>query len=143
MRKIVLDTNCLLMAIPRISPYRVVWDSFLENRIVLCVSNEIIEEYLEILSQKAGYRMAANIISAIILSGNVEFITPYYKFNLIAADADDNKFVDCAITANADYIVSEDAHFKVLDNIRFPHVNLMRLKEFANVLAKEKKLETH
>lgn len=41
---------------------------------------------------------------------------------------------DCAIAANADCIVSEDAHFKILESIPFPHVSLLRLKEFANVL---------
>ena len=69
------------------------------------------------------------------ISENVKFITPYYKFNLISSDTDDNKFVDCAIAANADYIVSEDAHFKILDNIPFPHVNLLCIKDFANILA--------
>ncbi|MCH5302438.1 MAG: putative toxin-antitoxin system toxin component, PIN family [Prevotella sp.] len=134
MRHIVLDTNCLLMIIPRISPYRVVWDSFLDSRFVLCVSNEIVEEYSEILSNKLGYHIAANVISTILFSTNVKFVTPYYKFSLITSDVDDNKFVDCAIAAGADYIVSEDAHFRVLDNIPFPHVNLLRLKEFAAII---------
>lgn len=134
MRHIVLDTNSLLMSIPKISPYRVVWDSFLENRFVMCVSNEIIEEYLEILTNKVGYHIATNVISTILFSKNVKFITPYYKFNLITSDVDDNKFVDCAIAANADCIVSEDAHFKILNNIPFPHVNLLRIKEFADIL---------
>lgn len=98
------------------------------------MSNEIIEEYLEILSGKIGYAIAVNIISAIVSSRNTKFITPYYKFRLIKADEDDNKFVDCAITANADYIVSEDAHFKLLAEIPFPHVNVLRIKEFLSVL---------
>jgi len=55
---------------------------------------------------------------------------PYYRFNLIDKDKDDNKFVDCAIVANADYIVSEDAHLNVLKTIPFPHVNVIRLNEF-------------
>lgn len=46
MRKIVLDTNCLLMSLPRISPYRKIWDDFLKGKLTLCVTNEIIEEYL-------------------------------------------------------------------------------------------------
>lgn len=45
MRKIVLDTNCLLMSLPKISPYRMIWDEFLKGQLILCVSNEIIEEY--------------------------------------------------------------------------------------------------
>ena len=54
MRKIVLDTNCLLMSLPKISPYRMIWDEFLKGQLILCVSNEIIEEYMEILTQKTN-----------------------------------------------------------------------------------------
>ena len=137
MRNIVLDTNCLLMGIPKISPYRLIWDGFLDGRFVLCLSNEIIEEYFEILSSKVGYTIAINIISTIISSRNTRFITPYYKFGLIKSDEDDNKFVDCAIAANADYIVSEDAHFKALEEIPFPHVNVLRIKMFTEILAQQ------
>lgn len=31
---------------------------------------------------------------------------------IITADPDDNKFSDCAITAAADYVITEDAHFE-------------------------------
>ena len=34
--------------------------------------------------------------------------------------------------ANADYIVSEDSHFRVLDNIIFPKVNVLSLDQFSN-----------
>lgn len=89
------------MTLPKISPYRKVWDDFLKGRIKLCVTNEIIEEYMEILSRKTNSEIATNVISAITSRGNVEFITPYYKLNLIENDADDNKFVDCAFSAGA------------------------------------------
>ena len=41
-----------------------------------------------------------------------------------------SKFVDCAIIANADYIVSNDGHFDVLKNIDFPKVNVISSKDF-------------
>ena len=41
----------------------------------------------------------------------ISFLTPYYKFNLIKSDPDYNKFVDCAVIANAKFIVTEDRHF--------------------------------
>ena len=94
MRKIVLDTNCLLMSLPRISPYRKIWDDFLKGKLTLCVTNEIIEEYLEIIEQKTNANIASNVVSVILSQKNVEFITPYYKLHLIQADEDDNKFVD-------------------------------------------------
>ena len=68
MRKIVLDTNCLLISLPKISPYRIVWDAFLRGSYQLCVSNEMIEEYLEILSLKINPRIATNVVSTILSS---------------------------------------------------------------------------
>lgn len=133
-RKIVLDTNCLLMSIPKISPYRVIWDDFLNGSLTLCVSNEIVEEYLEILTIKTSYEMACNVVSVILSRPNVEFITPYYKLHLIQADEDDNKFVDCAFSAGASCIVSNDAHFRILENVDFPKIIVMRIQDFIQIL---------
>lgn len=41
-------------------------------------------------------------------------VSPTFRFHLIGADADDDKFADCAIAAEADYIVTEDRHFDAL-----------------------------
>ena len=49
-------------------------------------------------------------MSVILSQKNVEFITPYYKMHLIQADEDDNKFVDCAFTAGASCIVSNESN---------------------------------
>lgn len=40
------------------------------------------------------------------------------------------KFVDCAISANADYIVTEDSHFNRLKQITFPRLMVLTLDEF-------------
>ena len=138
MRKIVLDTNCLLMSLPKISPYRMIWDDFLAGKLILCVTNEIVEEYLEIIGQKTTAEIASNVVSIILSQKNVEFVTPYYKMHLIQADEDDNKFVDCAFTAGASCIVSNDAHFKILNEINFPKIYVLRIKEFVDLLLREK-----
>ncbi len=49
--KIVLDTNSLIQSVPRQSRYHIVWESLVKGEHVLCVSNEILEEYLEILQR--------------------------------------------------------------------------------------------
>ena len=134
MRKIVLDTNCLLMSLPKISPYRVIWDEFLKGQLILCVSNEIIEEYMEILTQKTNSEIANNIVSLLLSKKNVEFVTAYYKLHLIEIDEDDNKFVDCAFTAGASCIVSNDAHFKILNEINFPKIFVLKIQEFVDLL---------
>ena len=51
------------------------------------------------------------------------------KMNKYYSDKDDNKFVDCAIAANA-ILVTEDAHFNVLREVRFPQVELLNLQDF-------------
>jgi len=135
MRNIVLDTNCLIVCIASKSKFHAVWNAFLNEKFHLCVSNEIMYEYEEILAKKISPAFADMIIQIILNSENVVFIHPSFRFNLITADTDDNKFVDCAIAANADYIVSQDTHFNILKKIDFPKVNIIRIEEFAEIIA--------
>ena len=130
MNPVVIDTNCLLQIIARKSPYRPIWDAFLAERFVLCVSNDILEEYQEILEQQITQTVAENIVLLILNQENVKLVDPYFRLGLITADPDDNKFVDCAFAAGADYLVSEDSHFLVLRNTPFPQLNLVTLDEF-------------
>ena len=44
----------------------------------------------------------------------------------------DNKFVDCAVAADAEYIVTNDAHFSVLKQIDWPKVAVLTIQEFAS-----------
>ena len=134
MRYVVVDTNCLLRMIPLRSKYRPAWESFLDGKYYLCVSNEIVSEYMEIFTDKVSSIFAENIVGAILRSPFVRRFDPQFHFNLIEADPDDNKFVDCAIIANADFIVSEDSHFRVLKTISFPKVNVLTLDEFSEEL---------
>lgn len=137
MRRIVLDTNCLLMCLPKASPFRRVWDSFLDGSVTLCVSNEIIEEYLEILSKKTNYLIANNVVSAIINRKNARLVTPYFKLHIIEEDEDDNKFVDCAFAAGAGCIVSNDSHFNALKKVKFPTIPVLRIGEFSALLIRQ------
>lgn len=133
-RLVVLDTNCLVQMLSMHSPYRMAWQSFREGVYELCVTNDILEEYEKIIERVANEAVAHNVINAIIRSPYTHFFTPHFRFQLIEADPDDNKFVDCAIVAGADYIVSEDAHFRILKEIDFPKVNVIRLIQFMEEL---------
>ena len=129
-RRIVLDTNCLVSSLPRQGKYYQVWQDFFNEKYILCYTNDILTEYEEILTQKMGPMIAQNIIKAIVASSNTMKLDPRFQFRLIEKDADDNKFVDCAIVANARYIVTEDRHFKVLETIDFPKVDVVGLDAF-------------
>lgn len=135
MERIVLDTNSLLMSISPQSKYRIVWRCFLGGVYTLCITNDIIEEYYEVMARNFNQNVAEAITQAIINRKNVMRLDPHIHFHLINADEDDNKFVDCAIVANAKCIVTEDHHFDVLDSISFPHVDVIGITNFTNYLA--------
>jgi putative PIN family toxin of toxin-antitoxin system len=139
MNPVVIDTNCLLQIISRKSPYRPIWDAFIDGRFDLCVSNEILDEYQEILEQQITPTVAENLVMLILNQQNVRLVDPYFRMGIITADPDDNKFVDCAFAAGADYLVSEDSHFKVLRQTSFPQLNLVTLDEFLSTRLIEEK----
>ena len=134
MRRIVLDTNCLLQALPSRSPYHKIWTEVLAGRICLCVNTEILNEYEEILSQKTTREIARNVVEAIARLHTTVYQDAYFHFGLIDADPDDNKFVDCAVITNAEYIVTNDTHFNVLKQIDWPRLTVITIKEFAKQL---------
>ena len=134
MDKIVLDTNCLVISFSRKSPYFKIWEDFFAGRFILCVTNEIIMEYEEILTLKLGHDIAENIVKAILQSQNTKRLDAFFHFGLIQEDPDDNKFVDCAIVANARYVVTEDHHFDVLKSQIFPHVDVIDIDGFVKLL---------
>lgn len=108
--------------------------SFVRGENELCVSNEIIDEYLEILQKLTNIEVAEYIVKTIINSPFVVFKNPFYKFDLIQADQDDNKFVDCAIAAQAKCIISNDHHYDILSTIPFPHVEVIKLADFMQII---------
>lgn len=133
MGKLVLDTNALIRSIPRVSPYHDLYLSLFDGRNNLCVSNEMIEEYEEVIERHAS-SIAKSIIKQILNNPHTLFITPHFAFNLIQADPDDNKFVDCAVAAGAKFIVTEDKHFQILKEIDFPKVDIITLDEIIKII---------
>ena len=137
MRSIVLDTNCLLQALPTQSPYHKIWTEVMAGHISLCVNSDILNEYEEILAQKTTAEIARNVIKTIIRLNTTVFQQVYYHFGLIETDPDDNKFVDCAIAVNAEYIVSNDAHFNVLKHVDWPRLTVIDIQTFTNQIDKD------
>jgi putative PIN family toxin of toxin-antitoxin system len=132
--KVVLDTNVLLVSIAKKSLYRPIFDNLLANKFDLIISNEILSEYTEIIAQKTNSVVANNIGEMLLTLSNVQKQDVFYKWNLIETDKDDNKFVDCAIAGNADYLVSNDKHFNCLKEIEFPKVSLLTIDEFMSFI---------
>jgi putative PIN family toxin of toxin-antitoxin system len=132
--KIVLDSNILLVAIGRRSRFRPIWDAFIEGRYQLIISDEITYEYEELLQRQSAPGVAEIVMEIFIESPDVIFQHIYYNWNAIKSDPDDNKFFDVAIAANADYLVTNDAHFNVINESSFPSVKIISADIFLDLL---------
>ncbi len=131
---VVLDTNCLIVSIPKKSKYRKIWTAFLSGDYVLALTNEILTEYEEVLSEFYSPELATYVIETIINAPNVIEANVFYKWQFIRVDKDDNKFADCYVASGADFLVTEDKHFNVLKTIDFPHFRVLSINEFMKLL---------
>lgn len=61
---------------------------------------------------------------------NVILKNPTFLWQLIENDKDDNKFVDCYIVSQSDYIISNDKHIHQIKNNAFPQIAVLRYDEF-------------
>ena len=134
--RLVLDTNSLIQCVSRRSRYHDLWLSFIDGRNQLCVTTEILNEYVEILQRETTENFASIMLEVILNNPNTLFINIFYKFNLIISDPDDNKFIDCAIAAQAKYIVTEDHHYDVLRDLEFPKVDIIGLDDAMRMIKK-------
>ncbi|MDP9230085.1 MAG: putative toxin-antitoxin system toxin component, PIN family [Bacteroidota bacterium] len=132
--KVVIDTNVLISAFGKTSPYRKIFDAFLRYKFVLLLSNEILLEYLEVINRKSNMVVAENIIMLLLTSENIELHEIFFHWNLIENDKEDNKFCDLAIAGNADYLITNDGHFRVVNLSPFPPINIISAEDFLNVL---------
>lgn len=129
-----LDTNILWVSIARRSESHWIFEALIDEIYTLCVTSDILSEYEEIISQKLGENTANSVLEIIDNLTNVELITTFYRWTLIRQDPDDDKFVDCAIACNADYLVTNDKHFNLLKKLDFPKVQVINLEEFKKLM---------
>ena len=113
-----IDTNVVLGMFGRNGPWLPIRQALMDRRLVWAVTTEILLEYEEIAAREMGRAATAQLLRFIDLleqtRSNVRHVSPTFRFQLITADPDDNKFTDCAIAAEADWMISDDGHFTPL-----------------------------
>ena len=113
-----VDTNVMLHAFARGSDTVMLFKAIGAGRISIAVSTSILLEYEEVAARQGGPPFAARVMALFSLvsrvHGTVQWVNPSFQFRIIGADPDDNKFTDCAISADADYVITLDAHFTPL-----------------------------
>ncbi|MEO8413755.1 MAG: PIN domain-containing protein [Ginsengibacter sp.] len=101
--KIVVNTNALLRSVSRRSAYAVVLDKLYENAFEVYITDDILLEYEEKITDNFTGETAELIIGAFSLLPNVKKVDIHFQLNLIVADPEDNKFSDCAFAGNGSF----------------------------------------
>ena len=111
--RVVIDTNVFVSSFFGGVPRQVV-DHWFSGELILCVSGPILKEYFDVLS---GFRFDresffGRLINAFERGPNVLFVNNPKEQNWIREDPADNKFIACAISLHAEYIVSGDIQLR-------------------------------
>lgn len=110
MQKIVIDTNVLVSGlIQQGYPYLIVNNLFIEQKISLCISYELLAEYYEVLKRKKFSRYPDFLSKAESLLAQIETksitYTPTFKLDVIS-DKNDNKLLELASESNANFLIT-------------------------------------
>ncbi len=134
MQKIVIDTNVLVSGlIQQGYPYLIVNNLFIEQKISLCVSYELLAEYYEVLKRKKFSRYPDFLSKAESLLAQIETksitYTPKFKLDIIS-DKDDNKLLELASESNANFLITGNTNDFTMKKYR--RTSIVSPKDYCN-----------
>lgn len=126
MQKIVVDTNVIVSSlIQRSYPYKIIYELFVDDKFELCVSEELMLEYYDVLSRPKFARFPDFFGKAESLLADIETkakkFAPSIKIDLIL-DKDDNMILELADECSADFIITGNTN-----DFTFPHYKQTRI----------------
>ncbi len=131
--RVVVDTNVFISSFFGGNPKKIV-DLWKEGRITLCLSNKIVDEYIEVL-KRLGFqntRELKELLDIFSMGFNIVFTHKTPTLDIVRDDPDDNKFIECAVELKCGYVISGDKHLK---NVReYIGIKIVNPKEFLDTL---------
>jgi putative PIN family toxin of toxin-antitoxin system len=122
--KVVVDTNVFISSLLNTegNPRKVI-DLWRFEKITICLSKEILAEYFAVLGRLgiSEEPEGEELVQLFQKRYNQVFLTSVPTISAISEDPADNKFIECAVAADAKYIISGDRH-------------LLNLKAFKGIL---------
>lgn len=129
--KAVVDTNVFISSFlnPKGTPRKVIslWKT---GELIICLSAEILEEYIEVLI-RMGLKdepETGELLELFRKRINIDFVAIDQDIKLIASDPDDDKFIECAVNAGAEVIITGDRHLKDLK--QYKGIDILSPAEF-------------
>lgn len=131
--KIVIDTNIYISAIFWGGKPREVVDLGRTGEILIFTSSAIENEIAEKLGNK--FKLKEDEVKNILMDFSNFTIPAAVSLHIeaVAEDPEDNKFIECALTCKADYIVSGDRH--LLNLKEYAGIKILKASEFIAILS--------
>ena len=144
MVRAVVDTNLFVRAMLKGEITAPILDAWRDNKFVLVFSGPIIEEIFEVLYRPRIKKAITddeiselrNLIEEKRQIGYALLVDPEQKLQ-VSKDPDDDMFVECAVEAKADYIVTGDKE-DLLSLQKYEDIEIISVTRFLEILkAKE------
>ena len=132
MQKIVLDTNVVVASlISNGIPFKIINELAFENKVTVCISGPIFDEYVEVLSRPKfsvfkDFKSRAETFITKIQEVAVKF-SPDITLNVISDEAD-NRFLELSVYAKADYLITGNTNDFTKD--KYENVDIVTPREF-------------
>lgn len=131
--RIVLDTNVIISAILFGGDPRRVLELVITSAIDCTLSLSILDELRDVLQRsKFGFSIEQCLQITEELHGICEIIQPTTKYRGKISDPDDKIILECAIEADADFIITGDSDLLDLKQCR--NIQILNPSEFINLL---------
>ena len=126
--KVVFDSNIYISAFifPKSQAEKAIF-RIINNQDNLIISKEIIDEVLTVLTRKFNHDREAISQTAVYLFDLGEIVNPKKRIRILK-DQPDNRILECAVTGNADIIVTGDKAMLTLKN--YKGINIITLREY-------------
>jgi putative PIN family toxin of toxin-antitoxin system len=127
--KVVIDTNVFVSSFLGGNPRKII-DLWKNEKITLCLSSAILDEYIDILRRiglKNEYELE-ELLSLFSTGFNILFITKTPKIKIIKNDPDDDKFIECALALKADAVITGDR--EILAVKEYMGIRMLTPKQF-------------
>ncbi len=112
MLRVVLDTNVFISSFFGGVPRKII-DLWKNGKITLCLSQEIVEEYIEVLSRLGVEEQEIKKLTRLFSEGHHSIFTAQTpKLSVVMDDPDDDKFIECAVSLDCKVIISGDRHLQ-------------------------------
>lgn len=129
MVKVVIDTNIFISSFFGGIPREIIklWQN---EKIKLCLTQEIIEEYLVVLNRLGlKDKQKINKLTQLFAEGfNSIFTIKTPRLKIVEDDPDDNKFIECAVALDSKIIISGDKH--LIDIKKYIDIEIMSPRAF-------------